>query len=180
LNSCSEFDLIVITKPLSIPKAEHDSLKDTFKGRFTKISPAAIEGHVRWDLLQGYPQTISVSSDSQAEYDFLPDAKSLVDSLFLADRGYFKLSYLESINTAGGFYIVRAKTTVNPSVVAAFNHHGKALKRFSQKKQKNVKKHIRRSVIVDMDVEGKTNYRLIASWPKGKSEPTYWATNLSR
>ena len=31
-----------------------------------------------------------------------------------------------------------------------------------------------------MDVEGKTNYRLIASWPKGKSEPTYWATNLSR
>lgn len=43
-----------------------------------------------------------------------------------------------------------------------------------------MKKHIRRSVIVDMDVEGKTNYRLIASWPKGKSEPTYWATNLSR
>jgi len=31
-----------------------------------------------------------------------------------------------------------------------------------------------------MDVEGKTNYRLIASWPKGKIEPTYWATNLSR
>jgi IS4 transposase len=31
-----------------------------------------------------------------------------------------------------------------------------------------------------MDVEGKTNYRLIASWPKRKSEPTYWATNLSR
>jgi IS4 transposase len=31
-----------------------------------------------------------------------------------------------------------------------------------------------------MDVEGKTNYRLIASWPKGKSEPTYWAINLSQ
>jgi hypothetical protein len=160
--------------------AVHDSLKDTFKGRFTKISPAAIEVHVSWDVLQGYPEAVSVSPDSQAEYDFLPDAKSLVDTLFLADRGYFKLSYLEPIDTAGGFYVVRAKTTVNPTVVAAFNRHGKALKRFSQKKQNNVKKPIRRSVIVDMDVDGKTNYRLIASWPKGKSEPTYWATNLSR
>lgn len=45
---------------------------------------------------------------------------------------------------------------VNPVVVAAFNRHGKVLKTFSQKKQKDVKKHIRRSVIVDMDVEGKS------------------------
>lgn len=174
----SDFKRIVLQDGSSF--AVHDSLKDTFKGRFTKISPAAIEVHVSWDVLQGYPEEISVSPDSQAEYDFLPEAKSLVDTLFLADRGYFKLSYLESIDTAGGFYVVRAKTTVNPTVIAAFNRHGNALKRFSQKKQKDVKKHIRRSVIVDMDVEGKTNYRLIASWPKGKSEPTYWATNLNR
>jgi hypothetical protein len=174
----SDFKRIVLQDGSSF--AVHDSLKETFKGRFTKISPAAIEVHVSWDVLKGYPEEISVSPDSQAEYDFLPDAKSLVDTLFLADRGYFKLSYLESIDIAGGFYIVRAKTTVNPVIVTAFNRHGKALKRFSQKKQKDVKKHIRRSVIVDMDVEGKTNYRLIASWPKGKSEPTYWATNLSR
>ncbi|MBH0059481.1 IS4 family transposase, partial [Pseudoalteromonas sp. SWXJZ94C] len=174
----SDFKRIILQDGSSF--AVHDSLKDTFKGRFTKISPAAIEVHVSWDVLQGYPEEISVSPDSQAEYDFLPDAKSLVDTLFLADRGYFKLSYLESIDTAGGFYVVRAKTTVNPTVVAAFNRHGNALKRFSQKKQKDVKKHIRRSVIVDMDVEGKTNYRLIASWPRGKSEPTYWATNLNR
>jgi hypothetical protein len=98
--------------------------------------------------------------------------------LFLADRGYFKLSYLESIDAAGGFYVVRAKTTVNPTVVAVFNRKGITLKRFTSKKQKDVKKHIRRSVIVDMDVEGKTDYRLIASWPKGKSEPTYWAIIL--
>jgi hypothetical protein len=174
----SDFKRIVMQDGSSF--AVHDSLKDNFKGRFTKISPAAIEVHVSWDLLKGYPEDISVSPDSQAEYDFLPDAKSLVDTLFLADRGYFKLSYLESIDIAGGFYIVRAKTTVNPVVVGAFNRYGKVLKRFSQKKQKDVKKHIRRSVIVDMDVEGKTNYRLIASWPKGKSEPTYWSTNLSR
>jgi len=120
----TDFKRIVLQDGSSF--AVHDSLKETFKGRFTKISPAAIEVHVSWDVLQGYPEEISVSPDSQAEYDFLPDAKSLVDTLFLADRGYFKLSYLESIDTAGGFYVVRAKTTVNPVVTAAFNRHGKS------------------------------------------------------
>jgi len=65
-------------------------------------------------------------------------------------------------------------------VFAGFNKAGKRLKRFQKIQQKAVKKHIRRSGIVDMDVEGKTNYRLIASWPEGKYEPTYWATNLDR
>ena len=174
----SAFKSIVLQDGSSF--AVHDSLHDPFKGRFTKISPAAIEVHVSWDVLQGYPEQVSVSADSQAEYDFLPEAKTLIDTLFLADRGYFKLSYLDDIDQAGGSYVVRAKTTVNPMVIAGFNRNGKPLKRFKQKKQKAIKKHIRRSGVVDMDVEGKTTYRLIASWPEGKEEPTYWATNLDR
>ena len=174
----SAFKSIVLQDGSSF--AVHDSLHETFKGRFTKISPAAIEVHVSWDVLQGYPEHVSVSADSQAEYDFLPEAKSLKDTLFLADRGYFKLSYLDDISQVGGSYVVRARTTVNPMVVSGFNRQGKPLKRFKHKKQKALKKHIRQSGIVDMDVEGKTNYRLIASWPKGKSEPTYWSTNLDR
>ncbi|MFT6031083.1 MAG: IS4 transposase [Oleiphilaceae bacterium] len=43
-----------------------------------------------------------------------------------------------------------------------------------------MKKHIHRSQIVDMDVQNKSDYRIIASWPDGKSEPTYWVTNLPR
>lgn len=85
-------------------------------------------------MLKGYPKNVSVSPDSQAEYDFLPDEKSLIDTFFLAARGYLKLSYLESIDTAGGFYVVRAKTTVNPVVTAADNRQGKLLKRFTYKK----------------------------------------------
>lgn len=160
--------------------AVHDSLKKTFKGRFTKISPAAIEVHVALDLLKGCPSQVSVSADSKAEYDFLPKADTLKDTLFLADRGYFKLSYLQEIDNIGGSYIVRAKTTVNPMVIQAFSRNGKLLKRFTAKKQKLVKKHIRRSRIVDMDVEGTTSYRLIASWPKDNDKPTYWSTNLDR
>ena len=174
----SNFKRIVLQDGSSF--AVHDSLQDTFKGRFTTISPAAIEVHVGWNVLNGYPEQVAVSADSEAEYNYLPEAKTLIDTLFMADRGYFKLSYLDSIAQAGGFYIVRAKKSCNPLVINGFNSKGTALKRFKQKKLKDVKKHIRRSGVVDMDVEGKTTYRMIASWPEGKDEPTYWVTNLDR
>jgi hypothetical protein len=76
--------------------AVHDSLKESFKGRFTTISPAAVEIHVSWDIPNSQSESISVSADSVAEYDFLPHASSLKDNLFMADRGYFKLSYLKT------------------------------------------------------------------------------------
>ena len=59
----SDFKRIVLQDGSSF--AVHDSLKDTFKGRFTKISPAAIEVHVSWDVLKGYPEEISVSPDTE-------------------------------------------------------------------------------------------------------------------
>ncbi|MFT4788641.1 MAG: hypothetical protein ACI9J5_001790 [Paraglaciecola sp.] len=69
-------------------------------------------------MLSSQPETILVSADSVAEYDFLPEPATLVNSLFLADRGYFKLTYLDSIHQAGDYYAVRAKTTCNPLVMA--------------------------------------------------------------
>ena len=160
--------------------AVHDSLSEEFKGRFTTISPAAIEVHVSWNILSSQPAAVSVSADSQAEYDFLPQAISLMNKLFLADRGYFKLSYLREIDEAGGFYTVRAKTTSNPQVIAGYTVNGKPLKRFKDAPLKAVKQYIRRSEIVDMDVVNPHGYRMIASWPKDKEQPTYWVTNLPR
>ena len=174
----SAFKQIVVQDGSSF--AVHDSLKESFKGRFTTISPAAVEVHVSWDILHSQPESISVSADSVAEYDFLPQAASLKDKLFMADRGYFKLSYLKEIEDAGGAYVVRAKATSNPLILAGYNAQGKRLKRFNQVKLQAVKKHIRRSRIVDMDVRNKSDYRMIASWPEGKSEPSYWVTNLPR
>ena len=142
----SAFKSIVLQDGSSF--AVHDSLRDTFKGRFTKISPAAIEVHVSWDILKGYPEHVSVSADSQAEYDFLPEAKTLTDTLFLADRGYFKLLYLEEIDQSGGSYIVRARTTVNPNVIGGFNRQGKPLKRFKKKKQKALKNTFVKAVLL--------------------------------
>lgn len=174
----SEFKQVVLQDGSSF--AVHDKLKDEFKGRFTQISPAAVEVHVSWDILQSNPEQITVSPDHVSEYDFLPEAASLSQCLFMADRGYFKLSYLDEIAQAGGGFLVRAKTTCNPLVLSGVNAKGKRLKRFENIKLKEVKHLIRRSQTVDMDVEGTTSYRMIASWPLGKSAPTYWATNLPR
>jgi len=174
----TQFEQIVVQDGSSF--AVHDGLRDVFKGRFTTISPAAIEVHVTWDMLSSQPGTVSVSADSQAEYDYLPKAETLKNQLFLADRGYFKLSYLREIDVAGGYYAVRAKTTSNPRVLNAFTIKGRVLKRFKGQSLKQVKGHIRRSGVVDMDVENRHGYRMIASWAKGKKEPTYWVTNLPR
>lgn len=69
---------------------------------------------------------------------------------------------------------------MTPLVLSGVNVAGKRLKRFEKIKLKDVKRHIRRSHWVDIDVKGKTAYRLIASWPAGQSEATYWATSLPR
>ena len=161
--------------------AVHDSLQEHFKGRFTTVSPAAVELHVTWDILQSTPEAIQLAPDHKAEYDYLPDASSMHGCLFMGDRGYFKLSYFDGIDDNGGSYLVRAKTTFNPDIEAGFNINGKRLKRFQGKTLQQLKKYIRRSRVVDMDVTRKSkSYRLIASWPADKSEPTYWITNLGR
>jgi len=140
-----------------------------------------VELHVTWDILQSTPEAIQLAPDHITEYAYLPAASSLVDCLFIGDRGYFKLAYFDQIEEHGGHYLVRGKTSFNPDVIAGFNKNGKPLKRFTGKTLKQLKKSIRRSQIVDMDVSKKgKNYRVIASWPKDKSEPTYWVTNLDR
>ena len=70
----SDFKRIVLQDGSSF--AVHDSLKEHFKGRLTKISPAAIEVHVSWDVLKGYPVQVSVSADSQNMIFYLMPAHS--------------------------------------------------------------------------------------------------------
>ena len=178
-NNLSKFEQIIVQDGSSF--AIHDSLRNEFKGRFTKISPAAVELHVTWDILNSTPKNIQLAPDHVSEYKFLPEPETLKNSLFMGDRGYFKLSYFDDIETQGGFFLSRSKTSFKPDIIAGFNRVGKVLKRFKNKNLKQLKKHIRRSEVVDMDVcrKGKF-YRLIASWPKGKKEPTYWITNLDR
>jgi hypothetical protein len=73
-------------------------LQDDFKGRFTKVSPAAVELHVTWDIFNSVPAAIQLAPDHVTEYKCLPDASNLKNFLFMGGRGYFKLAYFDDIN----------------------------------------------------------------------------------
>ena len=62
------FEQIVVQDGSSF--AVHDSLSDVFKGRFTTISPAAVEIHVSWDMLS----TEESPNDFDKNHKFKVDA----------------------------------------------------------------------------------------------------------
>src|SRR5207237_6392813 len=67
--------------------ALHEALADVFPGRFTAVSPAAVELDCPLDLLQDAPVTIALSPDTDSEHDYRPEPESLRGALFLPDRG---------------------------------------------------------------------------------------------
>lgn len=97
--------------------AVHDALAETFAGRFTKVSPAAVELHVCVSLFQDEVLNAHLAPDKDAERHFLPAPQELKNKLLLADRGYPSLEYFEQVIAAGGFFLMRAKSDMNPRVL---------------------------------------------------------------
>lgn len=96
--------------------AVKDALKGSFPGRFTKISPAAVELHATMSLFHDQAIKVALSPDKQGERDFLPEPASLVGTLSLADRGYQDLDYCHAVDQAGGSFVFRFLCTVNPEI----------------------------------------------------------------
>lgn len=105
------------------------TLAETFPGRFTTISPAAVELHVDLDMMSETINLVVLKPDSSAERQFLPDVKEVQDGLLLGGRGYFSRAYLRSLDHAGGFFIVRATTATNPLIVQTIGPDGQELSR---------------------------------------------------
>ena len=59
-------------------------------------------------------ERLQVAPDKDPERKFLPPPESLTDKLLLADRGYQSLDYWEEVDAAGGFFLVRGKSNLNP------------------------------------------------------------------
>ena len=108
------FNDIVIQDGSSFALA--DGLAHRFPGRFTKNHPAAVELHATMSVMHDQVLRVSLAPDRQAERDFLPEPASLQGKLFLGDRGYFDLDYARRVSEAGGNFILRSKTGINPSV----------------------------------------------------------------
>jgi len=96
-----------------------DALRDTFPGRFTKISPAAVELHATMSLFHDQAIRVHLAPDADGERQFLPAPGDLRRKLLLADRGYMDVAYCRRVHHAEGSFIVRFQTGINPVVVRA-------------------------------------------------------------
>jgi len=164
--------------------AVKSALAPTFPGRFTTISPAAVELHVDLDLMSEGVNRVALSADSEGERQFLPDAPAVAGGLLLADRGYVSMDYMRSVHNAGGCFIVRGKTNMNPLIVKAIGPDGREVKRFRGRRLKEVKGRLSRYECVDMTVrfgtgENAFECRLVVH-PNLRADdtPRYLVTNL--
>jgi len=161
-----------------------DYLAEVFPGRFTKISPAAIEMHNTYSLLNHQYEEVTVAPDSMSEHKFIPspDDVDLFNKLLLIDRGYVNLPKLNRINEALGFYIVRAKENCNPVITSINKQSAKNRSIREGKKLKNVR--IARGKNYDFNVtmmagnRQKYNLRLVILWNKKTKQHSSFLTNL--
>ncbi len=126
-DSLSQFDDIVIQDGSSM--ALKDSLADVWPGRFNKVSPAAVELHVAMSISQDNAMSVVLAPDKEAERQFSPTPEELCNRLFLADRGYESRDMMRSIDEHGGFFIIRGKRNIRPTIVQAHDAHGRRLRR---------------------------------------------------
>ena len=133
------------------------SLAESFPGRFTTISPAAVELHADLDLMSEVMNSVVLSPDSSAERQFLPAAEELAGGLLLADRGYFGRAYLRDVDDAGGHFIVRAGESINPLILHGVDADGCEVKCLADRRLKEVKGKLKRFECLDLVVQFQTS-----------------------
>ncbi len=162
--------------------AVKSTLKKTFPGRFTKVSPAAVELHVSMELLREGLQTVTLTPDKESEMHHAPAPNTMSGGLFLTDRMFFIKTYLAEIIAHGGYFIVKTKGVINPMIRQAHTREGGALKRFQNLPLKRVKSKVSKYQALDLDVawEGELEARVIVTWDAKNKRPRYLVTNLPR
>ena len=162
------------------------ALAGSFPGRFSTVSPAAVELHADLDLLSEGLERVTLSADCEAERQFLPAPEELVGSLLLADRGYTSTAYVRAVDHAGGHFILRAKADISPSIVQAIDPEGREIKRFRNQRLATVRHRLSRFAHLDMTVRfghGDNAFfcRLVVHPNlRGNDLPRYLLTNLDR
>lgn len=132
------------------------TLAKAFPGRFTTVSPAAVELHVDFDLLHEGVQNVVLAPDVLPERPFLPPPKTLRNQLLLADRGYFAAAYFQALEAAGASFIMRGAANLKPIVVEAFDEQGHPLPKWVGHRLHELRKHFAKHSCVDLTVHLKT------------------------
>ena len=149
------------------------------------MSPAAVELHVDFDLFSEMANTITLTPDSASERHCLPEPETLNGALLLADRGYFCTWRLRAIGQAGGYFIVRGASNLNPRIITARRLDGTELESLSGVHLKQARKALSRHGQLDFDVEfaqkgTKWRCRVVARADTNDGKPCYLVSNLAR
>ena len=160
-----------------------DALEAIFPGRFSAVSPAAVELHTTLDLLSEAAVRIVLAPDTESEQANCPDARQLKDGLFLADRGYVNLSYMHEVDQNGGSFIIRGKEGMNPWILDAWREDGQRPRRFRNKTLSQVRDNLPKRQAMDLEVGWEVDgvpmiFRMIVSWNPKTKEFQYLITNL--
>jgi len=165
--------------------AVKSTLSEVFPGRFSKVSPAAVELHVTLNLLTEQPSCIVLTPDTASEAQYLPPADRQENSLVMGDRGYFKKIYLHDVDKNGGSFIVKGKANMTPTILSAFTADSVRTKRWDNKSLKDIQATLSKTQPIDMDVQwpdkkDPLRCRLIVTWNSQTKAYQYLLTNLPR
>lgn len=164
--------------------AVHDALAESFGGRFTSNRPAAVELHACVSLFHDQVLKVQLAPDKQAERDFLPEPQELAGKLLLADRGYPSLDYFERVIAAGGFFLMRAKSDMNPKILRAQGPGGR-LPRLGGYHLRDAMKWLPRRRL-DLEVQwerpqgGSLKLRMVLAWNPSTKQFMVLVTNVGR
>jgi hypothetical protein len=161
--------------------AVKDALRQSYPGRFTPVSPAAVELHVTWDLCRESITQVVLTPDTFSERAELPPAESLRGDLLLGDRGYFDCAYLQAVAAHGGHFLVRAQKGINP-VVEAVNGGARA-SRIVGRTFQDVLQRLSKDRPNDLTVRWKVGReslccRIVSCWNAKSRQFVHLATNL--
>lgn len=177
--SLAEFGRVLLQDGSSF--AVKDALRRDYPGRFTTVSPAAVELHVTWDLWRECIERVALTPDTFAERAELPPAASLRGALLLADRSYFDRDYLRAVAAQGGHFLVRAQQGINPVIAAVAS--GPRASRVVGRHLKDVRGQLSKDRPNDLTVRwplGREVFycRVVSSWNAKTRQFVHLVTNL--
>jgi hypothetical protein len=162
-----------------------DGLAEAFKGRFTTISPAAVELHCTMSVFSDNLESVAITSDAECERHYLPEPHELAGKLLLGDRGYDSTVYMDQVIKADASVLTRIRKTHNPTVVR-IRRRGARYRKQEGRSLRDVLGHMPKHKVLDMDVafddrseEGR-RFRLVICWNPGRKEWIRLLTNLDR
>lgn len=161
------------------------SLSEYYPGRFTRVSPAAVELHVSLDLLTEQPCEITLTPDVHSEAQNSPALEWLNNALVMGDRVDFKKAYLRAVAHHGGSFIIKGKANMAPTIITALTDDGVKRKRGENKSLKDIRAKLLKSKTMDMDVQWPDKAeaiesRMRVSWNKQTKAYQSLLTNLPR